>query len=79
MKRCPKCGSEAELINGVEYYAAQTGAFASGFGAGIVASLFLRNHGAYVGDAVMKNLTENTHKKYRCTSPVCKHVWEEYK
>lgn len=77
MKRCPKCGSGGELINGVEYYAVQTGAFAAGLGVGAAASLFLRNHGAHVGHEVMKNLTENTHKKYKCTNPKCEHVWEE--
>lgn len=77
MKRCPECGSGAELINGVEYYASQTGAIAVGLGAGLLASVFSPNHGGHVANEVRKNLTDNTHKKYRCTNPKCKHEWAE--
>ncbi len=77
MKRCPKCGSGAELINGVEYYAAQTGAFAVGLGIGFAASIFVKNHGAHVGNEVRENLTKNTKKKYKCTNPKCNHVWTD--
>lgn len=77
MKRCPKCGSGGELINGVEYYATQTGAFTVGVGAGFIASLFSRSHAAHVAHTVKENLTENTRKKYKCTNPKCNHVWEQ--
>lgn len=78
MERCPKCGSGGELINGVEYYAAQTGGFVVGLGVGFVASLFMGNHGAHAGREVYVNLTEHTYKEYKCTNPRCGHVWTKY-
>lgn len=77
MKRCPKCGSGAELINGVEYYASHTGAVVVGLAAGLAVSVFDRNHAGHTASEVHKNLTENTRKKYKCTNPKCNHVWTD--
>lgn len=77
MKRCPKCNCGAEFTNKVEYYAANTGAFAAGLVVAAPIAFINKNAGTHVGKEVFDNLKKNVHKHYKCTNSNCNHEWDE--
>lgn len=77
MKRCPKCGSGAQLTNGLAFYSIHAIGATIGVGAGLLASIFSGpGHGGHIADKVSDGITEPIKRHYKCTNPKCKHEWD---
>jgi len=78
MKRCPKCGSGAEFVNRLEYYATQTTGVGAAAAIAIGGKLFTKSPiTSAAGKEVYNNITKDVHKKFQCTNPRCNYQWEE--